>query len=115
MLTRLKLRRGEGKLVEARGSQSEPQQRRARLPHSPPTISPPKEAEATLSMPSEEEEIHEEVDPKEEERVYRKAFLDLTEMVKILYQERNEKLEEERYKLHKEGQGSSRGQNDEDK
>ena len=51
MLTRLKLKRGEGKLVEARGSQSEPQQRRERFPHSPPPSSPPKEAEATLSMP----------------------------------------------------------------
>ena len=44
-------------------------------------------------MPQEEGEIHEEVDPKEEERVFRKAFLDMTEMVRILYQERNEKME----------------------
>ena len=85
MLTRLKLKRGEGKLVEARGSQSEPQKRRARLPHSPPPSSPPKEAEATLSMPPGEEEIHEEMDPKGEERVYKKSFLDLTEMVRVLY------------------------------
>ena len=69
MLTRLKLKRGERKLVEARGSKSEPQQRRARLPHSLPPISPPKEEEATSSMPPGEEEIHEEMDPKEEERV----------------------------------------------
>ena len=48
MLTRLKLKRGEGKLVEPRGSQSEPQQRREILPHSPPPSSPPKEAEAAL-------------------------------------------------------------------
>ena len=88
MLTRLKLKRGEGKLVEARGSQSEPQQRREILPHSPPPSSPPKEAKAALSMLSEEEEIHEEVDPKEEERVFRKEFLDMTKMVRILYQER---------------------------
>ena len=71
MLTRLKLKRGEGKLVEARGSQSEPQQRRARLPHSPPPSSPPKEAEETTSMPPEEGEIHEDMDPKEEERVHK--------------------------------------------
>ena len=45
MLTGLKLKGGEGKLVEAIGSQSEPQQRRERLPHSPPPSSPPKEAE----------------------------------------------------------------------
>ena len=51
MLTRLNIKRGEGKLVEARGSQSEPQQRRARLPHSPPPSSPPKEVEEAISMP----------------------------------------------------------------
>jgi len=55
------------------------------------------------------------VDPKEEERVFRKAFLDMTEMVRVLYQERNERLEGEGSKLHKEGQGSSGGHNDEDK
>ena len=66
-------------------------------------------------MPLQEEETHEEVDPKEEERVFRKAFLDMTEIVRVLYQERNERLEGEGSKLHKEGQGSSRGQNGEDK
>ena len=55
-------------------------------------------------MPQEEGEIHEEVDPNEEERVFRKAFLDMTDMVRILYQERNERLEGEGSKLHKEGQ-----------
>ena len=55
------------------------------------------------------------MDPKEEERVFLKAFLDITEMVRILYQERNEKIEEKISKLHKEGLGSSRGHNDEDK
>ena len=69
MLTRFKLKRGEGKLVEARGSQSEPQKRRERLPHSPPPSSPPREAEEAKRMPLGEEETHEEVDPKEEERV----------------------------------------------
>ena len=59
------------------------------MPQSPPSSSTPKEAEAPLSMPHEEGEIHEEVYPKEEERVFRKAFLDMTEMVRILYQERN--------------------------
>ena len=44
-------------------------------------------------MPHEEGEIHEEFDPKEEERVFRNALLDITEMVRIIYQERNEKLE----------------------
>ena len=93
MLTRLKLKRGEDKQVEAGGSQKEPKQRREILPQYPPPSSPPKEAKAALCMPQEEGEIHEEMDPKEEERVFRKAFLDMTEMVRILYQERNEKLE----------------------
>ena len=90
-------------MVEAGGSQKEPKQRRARLPQSPPPSSPPKEAEAPLSMPHEEGEIHEEVDPKEEERMFMKAFIDMTEMVRIIYQERNERLEGERSKLQKEG------------
>ena len=113
MLTRIKLKGGEDKLVGARVSQSDPQQRREIFPHSPPLISPPKEAEETLVMLLVEGEIYEEVDPKEEERVFRKAFLDITEMVRFFYQERNERLEGERSKLHKEGQGSSRGHNDE--
>ena len=50
-------------------------------------------------MPHEEGEILEEVDPKEEERVFRKAFLD----IRIVYQERNERLEGEGSKLQKEG------------
>ena len=54
MLTRLKLKRGEGKLVEEEGSQEEPNQRREILPQYPPPISPPKEVEATLNMPPEE-------------------------------------------------------------
>ena len=66
-------------------------------------------------MPPGEEETHEEVDLKEEERVFRKAFLDMNEMVRVLYQERNEKIEGEGSKLHKEGQGSSGGHNDEDR
>ena len=59
MLTRLKLKRGEGKLVEAEGSQKEPNERRERLPQTPPPSSPPKETEATLRMPHEDGEIHE--------------------------------------------------------
>ena len=47
--------------------------------------------------------------------MFRKEFLDLTEMVRVLYQEMNERLEGEGYKLHKEGEGLSGGHNDEDK
>ena len=35
------------------------------------------------------------MDPKEEERVFRKEFLNMIEMVRVLYQERNERLEGE--------------------
>ena len=53
------------------------------MPLSPPSISPPREAEEARSMSSREGEIHEEFDPKEEERVLRKAFLCMTDMVGI--------------------------------
>ena len=89
--------------MEAEVYQKEPKQRREILPQSPPPISPPKEVEAPLSMPHEEGEIHEEIDPKEEERLFRKKFVDMTKMVRILYQEMNERLEGEGSKLQKEG------------
>ena len=75
MLTRLKLKRGEGQLV---GAKDNPQPRRARVPLSPPSISPSLALEATTNMSSREEEAHAEMDPKEEERVFHKAFLDMT-------------------------------------
>ena len=74
MLTRLKPKRGEGKLAK---TLSNPQQRRARVPLSPPSISPQREAEEAISMTSGEGEIPEEFYPKEKERVFRKSFLDL--------------------------------------
>ena len=77
------------------------------MPLSPPSISPQREAEEAISMNLGEGKIPEEFDPKEEERVFKKEFLDLTEMVRVLYQERNEILEGEGSKLHKEGEGSS--------
>ena len=43
-------------------------------------------------MSSREGEALEDIDPKEEERVFWKAFLDMTEMVRIIYQERNDRL-----------------------
>ena len=54
-------------------------------------------------MSSREGEVPEDIDPKEEERVFRKAFMGMTEMVRILYQEMNERLEGEGSKHHKEG------------
>ena len=55
MLTRLKLKRGEGNLVSA---QTNPQPRRVREP-------PPRALEAATSMSSREGEAPEEMDPKE--------------------------------------------------
>ena len=82
MLTRLKLKRGEGNSISA---QTNPQPRRVRKP-------PPRALEAASSMSSREGETPEEMDPKEEERVFRKALLDMTKMVRILYQERNDRI-----------------------
>ena len=62
---------------------SNPQPRREILPLYPPSISPQREEEEAISMTSREGEIHEEFDPKEEERVFIKAFLDLTKMVRV--------------------------------
>ena len=105
MLTRLKLKRGEVHLVSA---QRNPQPRRVREP-------PPRAIEAASRMSSREGEAPEDMDPKEEERVFRKAFLDMTEMVRILYQERNDRLVREASKNRKEGEGSSRGKKSEEK
>ena len=55
------------------------------------------------------------MDPKEEERVFWKAFLDMNEMVRILYQERNDRLVGEGSKNQKEGEGSSGGNKSDDK
>ena len=60
MFTRLKLKRGEGHLVSV---QSNPQPRRVRDP-------PPRAIEAASSMSSREGEAPEDMDPKEEERVF---------------------------------------------
>ena len=97
MLTRQKLQRGEGSLVSA---QTNPQPRRVRNP-------PPIALEVASSMSSREGEIPEEMDPKEEERIFRKAFLEMTEMVRILYQERNDRIVGEGSKNQKEVEGST--------
>ena len=47
--------------------------------------------------------------------MFRKEFLNMTQMVRIIYQERNERMEGEGSKFHKEGDGSSGGHHDEDK
>ena len=71
MLTRLKLQRGKGQLVRA---QDNPQPRRARVPLSQPYNSPSIALEEASSMSEREGEVPEDMDPREEERVFRKRF-----------------------------------------
>ena len=65
-------------------------------------------------MSEREGEVPEDMDPREEERVFRKYFLDMTDMVRILYQERNDRFVGEGFKHQKEGKGSSRGNKGDD-
>ena len=65
--------------------QVNPQPRKARVPLHPPSISSSIALESATSMSSREGEVHEEMDPKEEEGVFRKNFLDMNEMVRILF------------------------------
>ena len=89
-------------------AQSNPQPRRSREP-------PPRAIEVASSMSSREGESHEDIDPKEEEWLFRKALLDMTEMARILYQERNDRLVGEGSKHQKEGEGSLGGKKIDDK
>ena len=85
------------------------------MPLTPPSNSPSRATEEDLSMSSREGESPEDIDPKEEEHVFRKSFLDMKEMLRILYQERNDRLVGEGSRHQKEGQGSSGGNKSEDK
>jgi hypothetical protein len=81
MLTRLKLTRGEGKLVEPSSQLS-----RRRTIHSP-------QVSRRHSPSMAHEESHETLTSDEE--TFRKSFFDMTEMVKVLYEERNARLQGE--------------------
>jgi len=73
MLTRLKLKRGEGELVEPR---SQIVSRRTNTP------------QGSIAMAHEE-------GPEgmsEDEKTFRKEFFEMSEMVKVLYEERNSRL-----------------------
>lgn len=107
ILTRLKLKRREGKLVEnpivcLRG-------RGARLPKSSTPVHPQVEKVAVEFS----ETMSHEGEPTnmiEDEKTFKKAFFDMTEMVKVLYEERNNRLQRESSKPPK-GEGSSGGGN----
>lgn len=104
MLTRFKLNRGEGKLVE--GPEVGTKTRRERLPQSPPPVLPQIAVEASASMSHEGEPTN----MLEDENVFRKDFFDMKKMVKILHEERNTRLRGESSKPPK-GEGSSGGGN----
>ena len=99
MVTRLKLKRGEGKLVGA-GSQVGSRRRRAQLPQFAPQDSPPVVPEASVSMCHEGGNDNMTEDEKD--------FFDMKEMVKDLYEERNTRLYGESSR-HPRGEGSPRG------
>ena len=104
MLTRLKLKRGEGKLVGSPrvGSTG----RRERLLQSPTLVQPQVAVETPEIMSHEGEPTN----MTEDEKTFRKAFFDMTDMVKVLYEERNAKLQGEHSNLAK-GEGYSVGGN----
>jgi len=102
MLTRLKLKRGEETLVESLEVGS--RRRSASFPHSPPPVLPQVAVEASVSMSHEGEPRN----TIEDEKVFRKAFFDMTKMVNVLYEERNTRLQGESSKPTK-GEGSPGG------
>jgi len=92
----LKLKRGKGKLVVA-CPQVGTRTRRTHLPRSRPQISPQVVVEASESMSSEGGPDN----MPDDEKAFRKEFFDMTEMVKVLYEERNTRLQGESSKPSK--------------
>ena len=86
MLTRLKLKRGEGKLVGSPEVGS-----RGRMESFPqyPTPLHPQVAVETLERMSHEGEP---ANMTEDEKVFKKAFFDMTKMVKVIYEQGNNRL-----------------------
>ena len=108
MLTRLDLKRGYGKLVGA-GSQFSTRKRRGRLSQFPPQVSPQVVHEASVSI-SHEGGVDNML---EDEKTLKKYFFDMTEMAKVLYEERNSRFQGESSKSSK-GESSSRGKGGDD-
>ena len=82
MLTRLTLKRGEGKLVVA---SPQVRSRRAHFPQYPPQISP--NASPVKAHEGELENMS------EDEKAFKKEFFDMTQIAKVLYEERNTRLQ----------------------
>ena len=85
MLTRLKLKRGEGKLV---GTSPQASSRRAHFQQYSPQVSPQVSPKASRVMAHEGELEN----MTEDEKAFRKEFFEMTKMVKVLYEERNSRL-----------------------
>lgn len=118
MLTRLNLKRGEGKLVQILeiGSKG----RRARLPKFSTPVQP-QVPEIAIDIPTlvrtqvvveSSETMSHEGEPimKHDEKTLRKAFFDMIDMVKALYEDRNSRLQGDSSKPPN-GEGSSGGGN----
>lgn len=110
ILIRLKLQKGEGKLLVAtpkvilrRRRATRPQSPPPKVPisvaHETPQVFPSTEIEEVKAIPISELEstaiMSREIGPKgpsSEEEEFKKAFYTLTEMVKVLYEERNTRM-----------------------
>jgi len=74
------------------------------LPQSPTPIRP----QVVVETPEITSHEGEPMNMTKDEKTFRKAFFDMTKMVKVLYEEKNTRLQGEISKLPK-GEGSSRG------
>ena len=87
ILIRLKLKRGDGKLVVS-SPQVRSRKRRASFPQSPPQIIPQIAVEASTSMSHEGGAGN----MSDEENTFIKYFFGMNEMVKFFYEQRNSRL-----------------------
>ena len=101
IITRVKLKRGEGNIV---GTISQASSRRAHFPQYPPPVSPQVSQNASPVMTHEGEPNN----MTEDERDFRKLLFEITEMVKFIYEERNSRLQGESSNPPK-GNGGKRG------
>ena len=104
MITRLKIKRGEGNMV--RSPEVGSRVRIVRLPQSPTPVQPQFVVETPEIMSHEGEPTN----MTEDEKTFINTFFDMKEMVKVLYEERNSRFQGESCKPPK-GEGSSGGGN----
>ena len=110
MLTRLKLKGGEGNILVA-SPQVRSRTRRENLPQYPPKILPQIAVEASTPMSHEGEPEN----MSEGEKTFKKAFFDMKRMVKVLYEERSTRMQCESSNIPKEDKSSKGEEGDGDK